>query len=165
MRARDPLVRVPCLYHFTDVRNIPYIRKRKAILCTARLREKGYTFFAGGNDWSLEQDQRLGMDCYVHLCWTRGHPMEWHIRQRDAEIRIIYLQIDRSILFEPGVLFTPGVANALGMTSHSIPDATKGDMRFRSVVWKYRFTKGSWPPSTEAKSRKGRNSGSQTSVN
>ncbi len=128
MCARDPLVRVPCLYHFTDVRNIPHIRKRKAILCTARLRQKGYTFFAGGNDWSLEQDQRLGMDCYVHLCWTRGHPMEWHIRQRDAAIRIIYLQIDRSVLYEPGVLFTPGVANAVGMTSHSIADAIKGDM-------------------------------------
>jgi hypothetical protein len=128
MRVRDPLVRVPCLYHFTDVRNIPYIRKDKAILCTAKLREKGYDFFSGGNDWSLEQDQRFGMDCYVHLCWTRGHPMEWHIRQRDAGIRIIYLQIDRSILYEPGVLFTPGVANAVGMTSHSIPEAVEGDM-------------------------------------
>jgi hypothetical protein len=54
--------------------------------------------------------------------------MEWHIRQRDAGIRIIYLQIDRSILYEPGVLFTPGVANAVGMTSHSIREAVKGDM-------------------------------------
>jgi hypothetical protein len=54
--------------------------------------------------------------------------MEWHIRQRDAAIRIIYLQIDRSVLYEPGVLFTPGVANAVGMTPHSIADAIKGDM-------------------------------------
>jgi uncharacterized membrane protein YfcA len=50
------------------------------------------------------------------------------LRQRDAGVRVIYLQIDRSILYEPGVLFTPGVANAVGMTSHSIPEAVKGDM-------------------------------------
>ena len=54
--------------------------------------------------------------------------MAWHIRQRDAGVRILYLQIDRSILYEPGVLFTPGVANAVGMTFHPIPEAVREDM-------------------------------------
>lgn len=69
MRARDPLVRVPCLYHFTGAENcLVFVNIRDV----SNLREKGYEFVAGGNDWSLEQDQRFGMDHYVHLCWTRG---------------------------------------------------------------------------------------------
>jgi ssDNA thymidine ADP-ribosyltransferase, DarT len=76
----------------------------------------------------LEQDQRFGMDSYVHLCWVTGHPMVWHIRQRDPGIQMIYLQIDRQILFEPNVRFSSGVANAVGMLTHSVQEAVDGDM-------------------------------------
>src|ERR1700676_2994866 len=128
MGAADPLQWVPCLYHFTDIRNLPLIRELKGILCTANLRKKGHEFFAGGNDWSLKQDQRFGMDEYVHLCWATKHSMEWHIRQRDANIRLYYLRIDRSILYEPNVRFSPGVANAVGMPTYSVEEAVKGKM-------------------------------------
>jgi hypothetical protein len=41
--------------------------------------------------------------------------MEKNIRERDKDIRLFYLEIDRLILYEPGVVFTPGVANAIGV--------------------------------------------------
>jgi len=124
----DPLLRIVQLYHFTDVRNLSKIRELEGIWSTAQLREKKCEFFAGGNAWSLEQDQRFGMDRYVHLCWTLGHPMEWYIMQRAAGIQLKYLQIDRSILYEPNVRFSPGVANAVGMVTYSVQEAVDGNM-------------------------------------
>lgn len=124
----SPLTRVPHLYHFTDVRNLPLIHTLGGLWSTAKLRKENRDFFPGGNPWSLEQDQRFGMDAYVHLCWTTGHPMEWRVRQRDPDVRTIYLQIDRSILFEPNVRFSPGVANAVGMVTHSVQEAVDGEL-------------------------------------
>jgi hypothetical protein len=126
--APDPLLRVTRLYHFTDVTNLPGIRERGGIYATARLREMGVQFKPGGNDWSLEQDTRFGMDEFVHLCWATGHPMEYRIRQRDNTFRPRYLEIDRLILYEPGVVFSPGVANAVDMETFTVQEAVDGDM-------------------------------------
>lgn len=54
--------------------------------------------------------------------------MEWYIRQRNPGMQMIYLSIDRSILYEPGVRFSPGVANAVGMTTYTVQEAMDGDM-------------------------------------
>jgi hypothetical protein len=124
----DPLIRVVQLYHFTDIRNLPKIRELNGIWSTAKLREKGCEFFPGGNAWSLEQDQRTGMDQYVHLCWAVGHPMEWYIRQRGSGVQLKHVQIDRSILYETNVRFSPGVANAAGMPTYSVQEAVDGNM-------------------------------------
>jgi hypothetical protein len=106
MGTGDSLRCVPGLYHFTDIRNLPLIRELKGILCTAKLREEGHEFFAGGNDWSLKQDRRFGMDEYVHLCWATGHPMEWHIRHRDipalSEVEVSDSR-DRQDLAQPDI--------------------------------------------------------------
>ena len=126
--APDPLLRIPRLYHFTDVRNLPKIRELGGILSTASLRESECEFVPGGNQWSLDQDVLTGMDRYVHLCWATGHPMAWYVTQRDPSIRLRYLQIDRSILYQPGVKFCGGVANAIGMETWSVPEAVAGDM-------------------------------------
>jgi hypothetical protein len=54
--------------------------------------------------------------------------MEWYIRQRDSSIRLAHLEIDRTILYEPGVRFSPDVANAVGMVTYSIQEAVDGNM-------------------------------------
>src|SRR5262245_45931010 len=118
--APDPLLAITKLYHFTDVRNLPMIRKLDGLWSTAKLRKGKCDFFPGGNDWSLEQDARVGMDYYVHLCWDTGHPMEHYIKNRDKDIKLFHLEIDRAILYQPGVRFSPGVANASGMVTHSV---------------------------------------------
>jgi hypothetical protein len=126
--APDPLLQILRLYHFTDVRNLPMIKKLDGLWSTAKLKKGRCEFFAGGNDWSLEQDARVGMDYYVHLCWDAGHPMEWYIKQRNKDINLIYLEIDRVILYEPGVVFSSGVSNASGMVTHSVQEAVDGGM-------------------------------------
>ena len=126
--APDPLLAITELYHFTDERNLPMIKQLGGVWSTASLRNEKYTFFPGGNQWSQDQDTRTGMDDYVHLCWDRNHHMEKNIRERDKEIKLFYLQIDRLILYEPHVVFTPGVANAVGMTKHTIKEAVDGGM-------------------------------------
>lgn len=54
--------------------------------------------------------------------------MEKNIRDRDKDIQLRYLEIDRSILYEPGVVFTPGVANKVGMLKYSVQEAVDGEM-------------------------------------
>lgn len=124
----DPLLAITKLYHFTDVRNLPLIRKLDGIWSTLKLKKGKCDFFPGGNQWSLDQDVSTGMDYYVHLCWDRNHHMEKNIRERDKDIRLFYLEIDRLILYEPGVVFTPGVANSIGMPKHTIQEAVDGGM-------------------------------------
>jgi hypothetical protein len=54
--------------------------------------------------------------------------MEKHILGRDKDLKLFYLEIDRLILYQPGVLFTPGVANGVGMAKHTIKEAVEGNM-------------------------------------
>jgi hypothetical protein len=126
--APDPLLAITKLYHFTDVRNLPMIKKLDGIWSTAKLRKGKTEFFPGGNQWSLDQDVKTRMDYYVHLCWDRNHHMEKNIMERDKDIKLFYLEIDRLILYEPGVLFTPGVANAVGMPKHTLQKAVDDGM-------------------------------------
>jgi hypothetical protein len=126
--ASDPLAQILRLYHFTDVRNLPMIKKLDGLWSTGKLRNGKAEFFPGGNDLSLKQDVAVGMDYYVHLCWDRNHHMEKNIRERDKDIRLFYLEIDRLLLYEPGVVFTPGVANTSGMPKYSVQEAVDGEM-------------------------------------
>jgi hypothetical protein len=124
----DQLLAIAKLYHFTDVRNLPMIKKLHGIWSTAKLRKGRTEFSPGGNQWSLDQDVNTGMDYYVHLCWDKNHHMEKNIRERDKDIKLFYLEIDRLILYEKGVVFTPGVANAVGMAKYTIQEAVAGEM-------------------------------------
>lgn len=126
MTVPDPLLAITRLFHFTPETNLPNIRAYGGIYATARLREMGIEFTAGGNDLSLRLDTEGGMDQYVHLCWDYGHPMEWYVGNRG--IRVRYLEIDRAILHEATTRFCPGVANANGMVTHSVQEAVDGGM-------------------------------------
>jgi hypothetical protein len=53
-------------YHFTDARNLSSIRQY-GILSMREIRQRGLIVAPGGNNWSIEADQRSGMDAYVHL--------------------------------------------------------------------------------------------------
>ena len=135
----DPLLRIPRLYHFTDTRNLPLMREHGGIFSTARLREMGVHFHPGGNQWSLDQDERFGMDRFVHLCFAVDHPMEHWARERGDMLVAIYLYIDRSILHEPGVAFAPDVANGVDLQTCSIEEARGRidyDILYTRTNWK-----------------------------
>ena len=122
----DPLLAIARLYHFTPEANLKNIRALGGIYATARLREMGVEFTPGGNDLSLQLDQKGGLDQYVHMCWDYGHPMEWYLSKRG--IRVKYLEIDRVVLYQATTRFCPGVANANGMTICSVQEAVDSGM-------------------------------------
>jgi hypothetical protein len=124
--APDPLLAITKLYHFTPEANLANIEKFGGIYATARLREMDIEFGSGGNDLSLKLDAEGGMDQYVHLCWDTGHPMEWYVKNRGIKVK--YLEIDRAILYEETTRFSPGVANANNMPTHSVQEAVDGEM-------------------------------------
>ena len=110
-------------YHFTDRRNLALIQKF-GLLSLAKLRKLNINPPApGGNDWSNEADKRKSLDEYVHLCFRNNHPMEYTARQDDRIGESIFLRIHPDVLEFEGVLFTPGVSNRSGVSSHPIDDA------------------------------------------
>jgi hypothetical protein len=118
------LSRIRRLYHFTDTRNLPLIRRLGGLYSTARLREKGVDgFHTGGNNWSLEADMMSGMDQYVHLCLRDSHPMEYLARTDGRIAKSVFLRIDTDVLRLEGVRFSPGVSNKSGVEPCDIEDA------------------------------------------
>jgi hypothetical protein len=110
---RSPQHRV--FYHFTDSRNIASIRQR-GLWSTRRLRESGVEIPApGGNEWSQDADESCGMDAFVHLCFTKGHPMA-HLAVQDGRIQNLqYIPVRPDVIKLPGVMLTDAVANKSGV--------------------------------------------------
>lgn len=104
-----------CLWHFTDKKNFESITEY-GLLSWKELRNRGLVPVApGGNDWSHEADQRFGVDGYVHLSFSKQHPM-LYVAKKDGRITDpIWLKIDLSVLNDNGVRFTSDVANKAGI--------------------------------------------------
>ncbi len=117
---------VPCVYHFTDERNIPLIRQNDGLLSLAELRRRGIEPPApGGNDWSHEADARVGVDEYVHLCLFNEHPMEFRARE-DGRIRNTrFIQIQPAVLHCEGIRFTQDVSNKAGVRLLTLEEAVQ----------------------------------------
>ena len=121
----DPLEQIRCLHHFTDSRNVTSIRDLRGLWSRDELTRKGTEFHAGGNEWSFDADEMVGMEKYVHLCFRTNHPMEFKARQEGRIERTTWLYIDSSILKMEGVMYSHGVSNKSGMEICSIQDAKK----------------------------------------
>ena len=105
-----------CFYHFTDRQNLHSIRQLGGILCTKALRARGIDIpRPGGNDVSMDADERFGVDAYVHLCFTSGHPMVSHAVSAGRITDIVWLRIDPTILLIQNVMITNEVANKRGV--------------------------------------------------
>jgi len=67
------------LYHFTDTRNVPSIKKH-GLLSLAALKARlnydiGTDFFPGSNPQSREIDYEKKLNNYIRLCADKHHPM------------------------------------------------------------------------------------------
>jgi len=130
----EPLLRIPHLYHFTDMTNMPNIRRLGGLLSTAKLREMGESFDSGGDEDSLSLDARCGMDQFVHLCFTVDHPMAGRVKQRKSGPNLFYLKIDRAILYQPGVMFATGVGYANNARTVTLGEAVEQELiNFKSL--------------------------------
>src|SRR6266849_1318077 len=127
MTKKDPFreYAITALYHFTDRRNLPTIRKY-GLYSFAKLKKKGIEIPApGGNEWSKEADANRGMDRYVHLCFRANHPMEYLARMDGRIQDSIFLEIHPHVLQLEGVMFSPGVSNKAGVEIVPITEAHK----------------------------------------
>jgi ssDNA thymidine ADP-ribosyltransferase, DarT len=124
----DPFGRIRDLYHFTDKSNISNIRWHGGLYSTARLRQIGGEFSAGGDEASLALDIRSGMDQYVHLCFRLKHPMAGRVKERKPSANLFYLTIDRAILYLPGVMFATGVGYANDARTVTLAEAIEQNL-------------------------------------
>jgi len=121
--AKDPLSQIRWLHHFTDSRNVASIRELKGLWSRHELDRRGAEYHAGGNDWSFDADEMVGMEKYVHLCFRTNHPMEFTAKQEGRIERTTWLYIDPKVLHLDGVMYSHGVSNKSGMEIHTIRDA------------------------------------------
>lgn len=128
------------LYHFTDESNLPSIRKH-GLLSLAELRRQGIVIpVPGGNDWSHDEDQRRGLDHFVHLTFKAEHPM-LHVAQK-KENRIpnpVWLCVSTDIVKDPNVRYTLGVANRKGeklLTAAEAIECLDFEVLFTKTDWK-----------------------------
>jgi len=133
----DPLLRIPHLYHFTDMVNMPKIKELDGLYSTAKLREMGQEFRPGGDEDSLSLDKRCGMDQFVHLCFDLRHPMESHVKARNPQANIFYLKIDRAILYQPGVKFATGVGYANNAETVTLQEAVDRNLIDFQVLYTF----------------------------
>jgi hypothetical protein len=131
---------IPELYHFTDVRNLPSIKRVGGLLSWYELKKKGLRPIApGGNQVSHDEDVRRGMDRYVHLCFLSEHPMEYVARKDGRIEKSLFLKIDPQVLHIDGVKFTLDVANKSGVEAMGLAEADQKidfEILYSSMDWR-----------------------------
>lgn len=115
---------ISCFFHFTDERNLSLIQRSGGLLSLRGLRVRGiHPPALGGNEWSHEADERIGLDDYVHLCFMEWHPMEYFARTEGRIGNTRFLKIDPSVILSDGVFFTSDVSNKAGVKTLTFEEA------------------------------------------
>ena len=126
------------LWHFTDKRNIPTI-KEKGLLSLRTIKKNKLCVVHGGNSWSHQADERVGLDAYVHLSFFDQHRMEYIARTEGRIGESVFLRISPDVVKKPGSKFCPGIANKVGVPSYDIAalkyDEADFEMLFSFVPW------------------------------
>jgi len=101
---------ITCLYHFTDIRNLPYIIEEKGLLSFEFLEERGLLdkIKCGGNPLSQELNGWSQTRDKIKLYPRYKTPMAYILEQRDWErsLHLCYLEINLDVALEEGVVFT-----------------------------------------------------------
>ena len=97
--ARSPLRQIKYLYHFTDERNIAWIRALNGLHSLLRLQRYSRMVgielppAPGGDPKSHWLDKKLRLNEYVHLCFLPIHPMEVQARKEGRIHDPVFLQV------------------------------------------------------------------------
>lgn len=87
------------LYHFTDVRNIPSIKKHGGLLSWHYCHTHGITIPCQGGDYdSRELDKKYGLEDYVRLSFCDDHPMKWRLEQSGSTMKVLRIKVDVALL-------------------------------------------------------------------
>lgn len=99
------------LFHFTDIENLPSIRKHGLLPCRD-LRARGIEPpKPGGNEESQRKDRERGLDQFVHLCLVTEHPMEYSARKSGHIGKARFLEISPEVVLWERVQGTSIVSN------------------------------------------------------
>ena len=86
-----------CLYHFTDPRNLPSIRKY-GLLSWKRLLSRRIDHYPASNALSRELDDRHNLGDYVRLCVRREHPMASRAVFERRIIDFVWLEVNIAVI-------------------------------------------------------------------
>lgn len=137
------------LFHFTDGRNLPSIKKH-GLLSLRELRSRKIEIEApGGNEWSQESATKRGLDQFVNLSFRDGHPMEYLASKEGRIADVRHLKIRPEVLILPGVRFTADVSNKAGVPLLTWDEAQD------ELDWEVLYTRTDWKdPVVQARLRK-----------
>jgi len=87
------------LYHFTDVRNIPSIKRHGGLYSWYYCHTHDITIPCQGGDYdSQELDKKYGLEDYVRLSFCDDHPMAYRLKQSGSNIKILKIKADVALL-------------------------------------------------------------------
>lgn len=117
---------ISAVWHFTDRSNLDSIREH-GLLSFAETQKRGIAIpEPGGNDQSHTQDEKKGLDIYVHLAFIKDHPMLYTAQVHENRIlNPVWLKIDSSAILGDEVRFCAAVANKSGASILTAEEAKK----------------------------------------
>lgn len=87
------------LYHFTDVRNIPSIKRHGGLFSWDYCDKHNIKIpCQGGNDLARNLDRKYGLQDYVRLSFCEDHPMAHRLRKSGSDITILRVKTDVALL-------------------------------------------------------------------
>lgn len=89
------------LYHFTDTRNIPSIKRHGGLFSWYYCKNNNINIPCQGGDYdSRELDKKYGLQDYVRLSFCDDHPMAYRLKQSGSDIKVLRIKIDVALLKE-----------------------------------------------------------------
>lgn len=85
------------LYHFTDSRNLPSI-KRYGLLSWQKLLQRNIHHWPASSEESRYYDSRKGLENYVRLCRYTNHPMANYALRHGRINDFVWLEISGDVL-------------------------------------------------------------------
>lgn len=131
---------IPCLYHFTDVRNLDSISEHGGLYSMRELRRRRIAVPRPGGNWSSKHtDELRNHDDYVRLSWLPNHPMEYLAREEGRIGPTKFLEILTDVLDNPEIRYTLVVATTVGaelMTLDEFASEFDFEVAFTRMDWR-----------------------------
>lgn len=87
------------LYHFTDKRNIPSIKRHGGLFSWYYCKNNNINIPCQGGDFkSMNLDKKYKLEDYVRLSFCDDHPMAHRLRQSGSNIKVLRIKIDAALL-------------------------------------------------------------------
>ncbi len=80
-------------YHFTDIKNIPSIKKHGGLFSWYYCKTHNITIPVQGGDCD-SLDEYFGLEDYVRLSFCDDHPMAWRLQQSGSNLVLLKIKID-----------------------------------------------------------------------